>query len=327
MRQCVITGATGALGPRTADAFLRAGYAVRAIARHRPAPGVLSPGIEVVTADVTDDAAVATAFDGADVIVHLAARLHAFGGAVDEAEYRRVNVDGTAAVVRAALAGGATRLVFVSSIAVYGTPAQVADEASPTVQDSAYAATKLAAERIVLEARRADGTPLATVLRLAATYGSRVKGNYHDLVSLLASGRYVGIGAGTNRRTLIYDRDAAAAFVFAASHRDAAGRIFNVTDGRFHEVRDIVSAIAIALGRRPPRLHLPAGPIRFAMKVVDAATNTVGGRRWRLAERLDKYFEDVCVSGERFMGLGFSPRFDLSAGWADAVRELSSLDR
>ena len=75
--------------------------------------------------------------------------------------------------------------------------------------DTFYAQTKLAAEQIVLNARRAEGQPLGTVLRLGAVYGSRIKGNYRQLLKALAKRRFVPIGQGQNRRTLVYDRDEA----------------------------------------------------------------------------------------------------------------------
>jgi len=66
-------------------------------------------------------------------------------------------------VVKAAIEAGVKRLVFFSTIAVYGgSNGQILTEESPTHPDTFYARTKLAAERIVLDAKRADGQPLTT---------------------------------------------------------------------------------------------------------------------------------------------------------------------
>jgi UDP-glucose 4-epimerase len=128
---------------------------------------------------------------------------------------------------------------------------------SPTHPDTFYAKTKRAAEQIVLNARDPNGQPLGTVLRLGAVYGSRIKGNYEQLTHALARNRFIPIGDGLNRRTLVYDKDVGRAAALAVFHPAAAGRIFNVTDGKFHTLNEIIESICSALGRKPPWLSLP----------------------------------------------------------------------
>ena len=67
------------------------------------------------------------------------------------------------------------------------------------------------------------------MLRLGAVYGSRIKGNYERLVRSLVRGRFIPVGYGANRRTLVYDKDVARAAVLAAIHDAAAGKIYNVS--------------------------------------------------------------------------------------------------
>ena len=84
----------------------------------------------------------------------------------------------------------------------------------------------------------ADGQPLGAVLCLGAVYGSRIKGNYERLTHAMARNRFIPIGNGLNRRMLVYDKDVGRAAVLAVSHPAAAGRVFNVTDGEFHTLRN-----------------------------------------------------------------------------------------
>ena len=109
--------------------------------------------------------------------------------------------------------------------------------------DTFYARTKLSAEQIVLNARGADDQPLGTVLRLGAVYGSRIKGNYERLTHALARHRFIPIGSGPNRRTLVYDKDVGRAAALSVTHPAAAGRVFNVTDGEFHTLNEIIESI------------------------------------------------------------------------------------
>jgi UDP-glucose 4-epimerase len=270
---------------------------------------------------LTDPVAVAQSVEGADWIFHLAALLHLPRPRPElRSAYERVNVEGTRLVAAAAAASGVTRLVFFSSIAVYGaTGPEGADESTPPQPESIYARTKLSGEEAV---RAADGrAALRTcVLRLAAVYGSRVKGNYERLARGLASGWFVPVGPGTNRRTLVHEADVAEAALLVGGDPRAAGRLYNVSDGHIHRLRDILEAIARAGGRRPPRIRLPLGPTRLLARLGDAGLAPFY-RGPVLTPLLDRFTEDVAVRAERIVReLGFRPRFDLESGWRDALR-------
>jgi UDP-glucose 4-epimerase len=324
----LVTGATGALGPRVVAALHEAGCAVRTLSLDTPAPGLLPGAVEMRLGDITDRAAVAAAMEGVDGVVHMAALLHIVNPSPTlRPKYERVNVEGTQIVVEAAQAAGVRRLVFFSTIAVYGPgKGRLLDEATTPQPDSFYAETKLAAEALVLKATRNNGEPLGVVLRMGAVYGARIKGNYQRLVHALATGRFLPIGKGDNRRTLIYDKDVARAALLALTHPTAAGNVFNVTDGQVHTIRAINQAIYSALGRTPPRLYIPVGPAQAAVGLLEGAGRLVGRTAPINRATIDKYIEDVAVDGRRLQNeLGFQPGYDLHAGWQDAIHEMRQL--
>ncbi|CAN5782314.1 NAD-dependent epimerase/dehydratase family protein [soil metagenome] len=318
----LVTGATGALGPAVIAALQQAGYAVRILVR-RPPPA--QRAVEWRQGDITDCNAVTTALAGCAAVVHMAALLHIVNPAPTlRADYEKVNVGGTANLVQAALQVGVERLVFFSTIAVYGaSQGQILDETTPPHPNTLYGQTKLAAEQIVGQAQRADGQPLGTILRLSAVYGAQVKGNYQRLLHSLARGRFLPIGPGRNRRALIYDRDVAAATVLALQHPGAAGRIYNVTDGQHHTLQEIIQAITISLGRRPPRFALPVAPVRWLAGLVEDSAQLLGCQSPLGRATLDKYTEDIAINGQRIQQeLGFIPRFPLASGWQDAIQTM-----
>ena len=131
------------------------------------------------------------------------------------------------------------------------------------------------------------------------------------------------IGNSLNRRTLLYDKDVGRAAVLAVSHPAAAGQVFNVTDGTFHSVQDVIVAICNALGRRPPRFSLPLPPIRLAVGLVEDTAKAFGFRPPINRSTVDKYTEDIAVSGEKIRKvLGFKPEFDLMSGWQQTIQEM-----
>ena len=253
---------------------------------------------------------------GGQVVIHLTALLHIVNPTPDlRQKYERINIGGTATVVEAAIKAGVKRIVLFSTIAVYGpSDGCVRNEMSPTHPDTFYAQTKLAAEQIVVNARGADGQPLGTVLRLGAVYGSRIKGNYERLTHALARHRFIPIGSGLNRRTLVYDKDVGRAAVLAVSHPAAAGRVFNVTDGTFHTLNEIIESICFVLGRKPPRLSLPVGPIRTLIRLIEKGCNAIGLKPPVTRETVDSSL----IQKE----LGFVPQYDLKTGWEETVGEM-----
>jgi len=326
MTQTILaTGATGTIGPRVVSALQQAGYQIRALSFDTPSAGMFPQNVEVLIGDVTDHLAVQSAMQGVDAVVHMAALLHIVNPPPELREkFERVNIGGTATVVEAAIKAGVQRVVLFSTIAVYGpSDGCVLNEMSPTHPDTFYAQTKRAAEQIVLNAGGADGQPLGAVLRLGAVYGSRIKGNYERLTHALARHCFIPIGSGLNRRTLVYDKDVGRAAALAVSHPAAAGRVFNVTDGEFHTLNEIIESICAALGRKPPWLSLPAGIVRSVAGAIEGGCHIFGLRSPITPEMVDKYTEDSAVSGSLIQKeLGFVPQHDLKAGWHETIGEM-----
>ena len=321
----LVTGATGAVGPRVVQALCDAECKIRTLSLDNPPKKLWPVSIDMRMGDVTDAKFVLTAMQGVDSVIHMAALLHVVNPPPEMREkYERVNVGGTTTVVEAAIKAGVKRVVLFSTIAVYGpSDGCVLNEMSPTHPDTFYAQTKLAAEQIVLNARGADGQQLGTVLRLGAVYGSRIKGNYERLMNALARNLFIPIGNGLNRRTLVYDKDVGRASVLAVSHPGAAGRVFNVTDGGFHTLNEIIDSICSTLGRKPPRLSLPVGPTKTLAGLIEKGSHAIGIKPPVTQETVDKYTEDIAVDGSLIQReLGFRPQYDLKTGWEETMREM-----
>jgi nucleoside-diphosphate-sugar epimerase len=321
----LVTGATGAVGPQVVRALYQAGYQIRTFSVDTPVAGMFPQDVEILFGDATNKDAVQSAMQEVDAVVHMAALLHVVNPVPGLREkYEHVNVGGTATVVETAIKASVKRVVLFSTIAVYGaSDGCVFNEMSPTHPKTIYAQTKLAAEEIVLNARRADGGSIGTVLRLGAVYGSRIKGNYERMVRAIARNRFIPIGDGLNRRMLVYDKDVARAAVLAVEHPAAAGRVYNVTDGKFHTLNEIILAICKALGRKPPHFSLPVAPVRFAAGILEDGARLCGCRSPITRATIDKYTEDIAAESIRIQKeLDFVPQYDLDTGWQETIQEM-----
>jgi len=113
--------------------------------------------------------------------------------------------------------------------------------------------------------------------------------------------------------------------VLAVSHPAAAGRVFNVTDGGFHTLNEIIESICSGLGHTPPRLSLPIEPTRTLIHLIETGIRAVGLKPPVTREMIDKYTEDIAVDGSLFQKeIGFVPKYDLKTDWEETVKEGNS---
>lgn len=319
-RIALVTGASGAIGGKLVRRLCERGYEVRALVRENSSLDGLPESVPVIRCDLTDQCRLSEAVAGVDYVFHLAAKLHINNPAPElRDEYFRVNVEGTRCLAEVARAACVKRFVFFSTINVYGStcPGEVLTEDAPLRPDSWYAETKIAAERDVLRQLPAE----ALVLRLAAVYGPRMKGNYVRLLQALRRRRLAIVGDGHNRRTLVYVDDVCAAAIAAVEQTNAARQILNVTDGTVHTLREIIEAMSVALGQTPPVWRLPAAPVRAAAGLIEDILKTLGRVSPIGRATIDKLVEDTAVSGDEVQRqLGFRPRYDLRAGWRETIR-------
>jgi UDP-glucose 4-epimerase len=246
-------------------------------------------------------------FRGATVI-HLAARVHDPRGR--DADFERDNVEKTSVLAHAAAAGGAARLVFASTVKVFGEESGAApftekDEPRP---EDAYARSKWRAEDVLDQVSTRTGLPVV-VLRIPLAYGPGVGGNFAALARLSDSGWWLPFGAIGNRRSLIHVDDLAEAIVTAAAHEEAPGRTFIVAHPEPVSTTRLVEAMRAALGR--PRRLFACPPA-----LLEAAATLAG--RGAQARRLTRSLEVDPAAFTRTTG--WTARIGVEEGVAAALR-------
>jgi nucleoside-diphosphate-sugar epimerase len=227
-----------------------------------------------------------------------------------------VNADGTANMMRAAAKCGVKKFVLLSSVSVYGPHGtDVVDEDFPCRPVGPYAISKLESERIASQIAGESGMALA-ILRLATVYGEGDRGNVARLMRVIDRRRFVWIGDGTNRKSLLYCGDAARACVTALNVAEGI-RIYNVAAPAC-TVREIVDGLSASLACSVPGWHLPSRPVLALADVINPVA-----RRWPPAQRfvsaVDKWLADDVYSGARFAR---DCNFDVSVTLAEGLQRL-----
>jgi nucleoside-diphosphate-sugar epimerase len=198
----LVTGAGGFIGSHLCPALAAAGHELRA------------------------------SVENCNAVVHLANIAHASASAAD---LHRVNVEGTIAQARAALAAGARRFVYLSSIKA----------AQP---DDAYGRAKSIAEQALLQLEGLE----PVILRPPLVYGPRVKANFLALMRAIDRGWPLPLASIENRRSLVYIGNLVDAILVCLGG-PAQGRTYAVSDGPPLSTPELCRAIGRALGR-PTRL-------------------------------------------------------------------------
>jgi UDP-glucose 4-epimerase len=302
----LVTGGSGFLGSAIVSLARQSGRRVRIF--NRSTKGNIE-NVETVGGDLSDHSAVRTACDGVSAIIHCAGLAHVFDSeGKDSGRFTLANEVGTDNLVRAALDAGVSQIVLVSSVAVYGDPnGATVDETANCAPESPYALSKWRAELRAME-RTVNSAAKLTILRFATMYGAGDCGNVARLIRGLARSRFIGLGTGLNRKSLIYRDDAARACLAAAEGIGTGFGVFNVS-GPPATMRDIVGSICEALGRAEPMwIH------EDLVKLTSLAASALGDP-FQVSQAIRKFIRDDSYSGAKFeREFGFQTLTPLSEG-------------
>lgn len=309
-----VTGANGfigrhvvaALGGEQASAVVGDRPLLRVLlSRPRETFGERFPGAETVCGDLLDEEVLARGLRGAHTVIHLASKtIDRDGQGFDV-----INVEGTRRLCRLAVAAGVRRLIYVSSVGVYGHGARRGvDETTPRAPDTPFSRSKAAAEDIVL-GHHHGGDLQAVVLRHRFVYG---EGDEAVLPRLIrAARRYpFWISGGRAKMSLIWAGDLAEIvrrFATGAISALDTDPVYHATDGRPITYREVVTHLCAVFGYRPPKISIPLGALYWPVRLREVVTgidpevssSSITSIRLRLVAQ-DNYFSSRKL--ERLLG-------------------------
>lgn len=302
-----VTGAAGFLGGALTRRLGADGAHVRALARSPEKASYLHgvAGVEIVQGDVTDAERMTELAQGCQFVFHVAA---SFG---NWNEQRAVNVEGTRHVAQAAANAGAERIVYISSIAVYGYARKghiLEDEPFQHVMNEPYSATKLQGEEVA----RAQHFSCA-IIRPGMIYGPRSEQWTLKPFRLARRRPVIWIGDGRGSTFPIYVDDVVDLLVTVATHPAAHNQVFNCVHPVPTTWREFLLAYAELAGHQS-WLGIPPICANVGSEIIGAISPT--SSRLKAAPEVVRGLQaqGIIDMSKAHALLGWEPRTDLRTG-------------
>jgi nucleoside-diphosphate-sugar epimerase len=309
----LVTGATGFVGRHLVTRLVNTGHEVRAlVSPGRNDSWLRQLGVEIVNGYVEDRTAVDRAVEARQIVFHLAAKTESLG-LLSRKDVRAVNIQGTENIARAALRARVDRLVYSSSVSVYGRVRHnhKIDEETEPRPDSPYGESKVRAEQIIQSCQREDRLP-AVVARLSTVWGTGAI-SWLGLFQRIAAQQFSIFGEGTNHHHLVDVDDIVDGLLLCSSVQGVEGRTYILAGPQSVPLRDLVRMISHEVGVASSPVCRSAFPLHV-YKVLNGWTTSVLGRNLPRSDRLAIFLGDRSFDIARARTeLGYSPKISTSA--------------
>lgn len=316
----VIAGGSGFVGSRLIPRLRQAGHDLTVFDL------VVNPPLADITirGDVRDAEAYSAACAGADAIVNLAAAHR------DDVKpislYQETNVDGAANTVAAARANGITRILFTSSVAVYGLDEGESVETDTPQPFNEYGRTKWEAEKVYRAWQEEDPAHHLVIVRPCVIFGEGNRGNVYTLAKQLKSGFFLTVGDGTNKKSMAYVGNVAEYLARRLESTDGPDLV-NYADKPDLTTNQLVSVLREAFGKhRGQSIHVPLGLGLAGGKVFDAAAAILRRPLPISSVRIRKFAASTVVNTDLLESTGWERPFTIEDGLKTTVRHDFGVD-
>ena len=246
-----------------------------------------------------------------DVVVNLAA-VHR-DDIRDKTEYYRTNVEGAANIAQVCSEKRIKKIVFTSSVAVYGFAKPGTDETGEINPFNEYGKTKFQAEE-KLRKWRSSGDNSLLIVRPTVIFGEGNRGNVFNLLKQIASGTFVMVGAGENRKSMAYIGNIVA-FLEKCIETEQKYAVYNYVDTPDMQMNTLVCQVRKTLkGRNDIKIRLPLWIGLVLGYAADGFTRLTGIKVPVSSIRVKKFCSSTVFESAKYDLDGFEPPYRLQEG-------------
>ena len=265
-----------------------------------------------IVGDIRDREKLSSSMSGTDVVYHLAAEHR--DDVRPTSLYYDVNVRGAENLVFALTKNKVKRLIFTSTVAVYGLNSIIPDENSPINPFNDYGNSKYKAEVIFQSWAKDNRENNLVIVRPAVIFGEKNRGNVYNLLQQIASKKFIMVGNGKNMKSMGYVLNLSQ-FLVALLNSEAGVSIYNYADKPDITTNELIKITKKTLGlphKRNVRIPYILGFLGgFTFDIVSKITR----KTFSISTiRIKKFCADTRVSAEKLKEINFIPPYTLSRG-------------
>lgn len=308
-----IVGGSGFIGTRLCRRF--AGNSVPFVIVDKAVSATFPE--KTVIADVRESAALEQSIEG-NVIINLAAEHR--DDVTPRSLYDQVNVGGAENLCAEAERKGIEKIIFTSSVAVYGFAPEETDERGEINYFNDYGRTKYEAEQIfkAWQAKAPERRSLV-IVRPTVVFGERNRGNVYNLLRQIASGRFLMIGDGHNVKSMAYVENVAAFLEHALSFGPGT-HLYNYIDKPDFDMNKLVKKVYTALGKKEKiNFRIPYS-VGYALGRVFDLVAMLTGKKFPISSIRVKKFCANSSFETSVAATGFVPPVSLEEGLLRTIR-------
>lgn len=268
----LVTGSSGWLGSALVEELLIGGYEVIAVTRSENnklnnLKQQYCERLKIVKGDIRNYDILKAYICKVDEIYHLAAKVHSIPKTkVEEDEFYEINTKASERVFNLAVEFNVKRVIFYSTVAVYGESEEVININSKHKPVTPYAKSKLEAEKIAFKLYSEKKLPI-TIIEPVTVYGGEDRGNFAKLKALADKGLIIQFGDGKNKKTIIYYKDLIRATINIAKDDSTVGKVI-ICGSEIIEYDKINNVLSQSIDKKVFKIKINKKIIRIILKLL-----------------------------------------------------------
>lgn len=251
---------------------------------------------------------------GADLVVLLAAQHRDDVSPVSL--YYDTNVGGMEVTLKAMEKNGIKRIVFFSSVAVYGLNKKNPNEDHPKDPFNHYGKSKWQAEQVLQKWHESHPDWNINIIRPTVIFGERNRGNVYNLLKQIASGKFLMVGSGNNKKSMAYVGNIVAFVKYMIEHCTTGYNVFNYIDKPDFTMNELVLHVEKVLNKRIPATHFPYWLGMLGGYGFDLLAKLTGKKLTVSSVRVKKFCATTEFDATKVLASGFKAPYTLGEGLA-----------
>ncbi len=304
----VLVGASGFVGTRILDLYKHSDFD---LVNYDVAPSEFYPDI-TITGDVLDKQKLSETIKNTDCVILLAAQHR--DDVTPVSLYYDVNVQGLKNVLKAMEENNCKRLLFFSSVAVYGLDKDNPDESFTPEPFNHYGKSKWEAELVLQDWYKTHSDWNINIIRPSVIFGERNRGNVYNLFKQIASGKFIMIGSGNNEKSMAYVGNVASFAKYLVENFKEGYNLFNYTDKPDFSMNKLVPLVYKALGKEQSSIRIPYWIGIFGGYCFDILACILRRKLPISSIRVKKFCATTSINANKAHSSGFEAPFSLEVG-------------